>query len=101
MPSGPTEDPEPARQVRGVAVLLIERCLGRQRDGSSRSCFGGCARGGKSDDTEVRLVAQVDARVEFRLLTPLPLDLNLRERRHSILEKSEGGEVPHGDVRWL
>jgi hypothetical protein len=50
---------------------------------------------------EVRLVAQVDARVEFRLLTPLPPDLNLREHRHSILEKSEGEGMPHGDVRWL
>ena len=83
-----------------MAVLLIERCLGRQRDSSSRSCFGGCARG-KPDDTEVRLVAQVDARVEVRLLMLLPPYLNLRKHRHSILEKSEGEEMSSGAVRWL
>jgi hypothetical protein len=77
-----------------VAVLLVERCLGRWRDSSSRPRFGGCV-WGKSDDPEVRLGAQVDARVEFRLLMPLPPDLNLREHRHSIPEKSEG------DVHWL
>lgn len=37
------EDPERARQVRDVAVLLAGRCRARQRDDSSRSCLGGCA----------------------------------------------------------
>lgn len=58
-------------------------------------------RSGKPDDTEVRLIAQVGARAEFRLLMLLPPGLNLREHRYSILEKSEGEEMSRGAVRWL